>query len=162
MFQFFKKRSDEELTAMVDGKCIPMEQVNDPAFSEKTLGDGVAIIPEKNVIVAPCDGTLTLVAPTKHAFGMTREDGLELMVHVGIDTVALNGEGFETLAEAGASVKKGQPVLSFDEQVMKAHEIDMTTMLILLNHEDYEILEMKHDVHVQSGTDAVITYRTKA
>lgn len=162
MFGIFKKRSNEELMAMVDGMSIPLEQVNDPAFAEKTLGDGIAIVPEKNVIVSPCDGTLTLVAPTKHAFGMERADGLELMVHIGIDTVALDGEGFEIHAEVGAAVKKGQPIISYDEQVMKEHGIDMTTMLILLNYEDYEILEMKHDVHVQSGKDTVITYRTKA
>lgn len=162
MFQFFKKRSAEELVAMADGKCIPIEQVNDPAFAEKALGDGIAIVPENNVIVAPCDGTLTMVASTKHAVGMTREDGLELMIHVGIDTVALQGEGFEILAKEGTLVKKGQPILSYDAQKMQEREIDMTTMLILLNHTDYEMVEMKHDIQVKSGTDVVITYRTKA
>lgn len=162
MFQFLKKQSVEILAAMVDGMCIPLEQVSDPAFAQKTLGEGIAIVPQNNVIAAPCDGVLTLVAPTKHAFGMTKEDGLELMIHIGIDTVALQGEGFEVLAEAGANVKKGQPIISYDEQIMKEHGIDMTTMLIVLNHENYEILEMKHDEHVHVKHDAVITYRTKA
>ena len=161
MFEIFKKRSGKELAAVTDGKCIPLEQVNDPAFAGKTMGDGIAIIPEKNVIVAPCDGVLTMVATTRHAFGMTREDGLEIMVHIGIDTVALQGEGFTVHAEAGASLKKGEPVISYDEQMMKERGIDMSTMLILLNQEDYEVVEMQQDAHVQSGTDAVIKYRTK-
>ncbi len=159
MFQLFKKKANnEELAAVADGKCIPMEQVNDPAFSSKALGDGVAIIPEGNVIVAPCDGTLSLVADTKHAFGMTREDGLEIMVHVGIDTVALKGEGFKTFVEAGADVKKGQPIIEFQPEVMKEKDIDMTTMLILLNYQDYNIKAIHHGIQVKKGVDTVVEY----
>lgn len=162
MFQIFKKHSGEKLTAMVDGRCIPLEQVNDPAFAEKTMGDGIAIIPESDVIVAPCDGVLTLVAPTKHAFGMTGNDGLELMVHIGIDTVALQGEGFTVHVEQGAAVKKGQTIISYDQKYMNEHNMDMTTMLILLNQENYQILDMLHDTNVQAGNDTVIQYRTNA
>ena len=116
MFQFFKKKPDLEktgleLTAMTDGRCIPLEEVNDPVFSGKALGDGIAIVPEDCVIAAPCDGTVSMLAETLHAFGMTRDDGLELMVHIGIDTVALKGEGFEALVSQGDQVKKGEPLI---------------------------------------------------
>ncbi len=159
MFQLFKKKTNNaELVAVTDGKSIPMEQVNDPAFSSKALGDGVAVVPENNVIVAPCDGNLSLVADTRHAFGITREDGLEIMVHVGIDTVALNGEGFKTLAEVGTDVKKGQPIIEFDPEVMKAKGIDMTTMLILLNYQDYNIKAIHYGRQVKKGTDVVVEY----
>lgn len=158
MFDFLKKKKNSELAAMVDGTCIPMEQVKDPAFAEKTLGDGIAIIPSGSVVTAPCDGMLTLVADTAHAFGMTRDDGLELMVHIGIDTVALNGEGFTVLTNAGVPVKKGQPIIEFAPDVMREKKIDMTTMLILLNGQDYTLLEMKHGAEVKAGADTVITY----
>lgn len=159
MFQLFKKKANnEELAAVADGKCIPMEQVNDPAFSCKALGEGVAIVPENNVIVAPCDGKLSLVADTRHAFGMSKEDGLEILVHVGIDTVTLNGEGFKAFEKAGADVKKGQPIIEFDAEVMKEKGIDMTTMLILLNHDEFNIKALHHGTQVKKGVDVVVEY----
>lgn len=158
VFSFLKKKKNKELTAMIDGVCIPMEEVKDETFSSKALGEGIAIVPQGNIIVAPCDGTLTLVADTKHAFGMTCEDGLELMVHIGIDTVALNGEGFKKHADAGVSVKKGQPIIEFDWDLMKEKFIDMSVMLILLNHQDYQIKSMHHGKTVKKGIDVVVEY----
>ena len=107
MFQLFKKKTGQPglaLAAVVDGRCIPLEEVSDPVFAGKALGDGVAIVPEDCVIAAPCDGTVSMLAETLHAFGMTRDDGLELMVHIGIDTVALHREGLEALVAQGGSV----------------------------------------------------------
>lgn len=158
MFQLFRKKGNKALAAVADGQCIPMEEVSDPAFAAKALGEGVAIFPESDTIVAPCDGTLSLITPTRHAFAMEREDGLELMVHIGIDTVALNGEGFEVLTQAGQTVKKGQPIIRFDPGVMREKKIDMTTMLILLNHEAFEIKALRHGRQVKKGEDTVIEY----
>ena len=156
MFQFFKKKPDVELAAMTDGRCIPLEQVNDPVFSGKALGDGVAIIPADCVIAAPCDGTLSMLADTLHAFGMTRDDGLELMVHIGIDTVALKGEGFEDLVPQGTKVKKGDPLIRFDAALMKEKGIDMTTMLILLNPAQYHFKMLAEGQQVKKSVDTVI------
>jgi len=162
MFQLFKKKpgkeSCKELAAVADGQCIPMEKVADPAFAGKALGEGVAIIPEDGTIVAPCDGKLSMVAPTLHAFGMECADGLQVMVHIGIDTVELNGEGFQALEQAGVQVKKGQPIIRFDPQVMKEKGIDMTTMLIVLNHQDYEIKALNCDRQMKKGVDTAIEY----
>lgn len=158
MFQLFKKKANQELAAVADGRCIPIEEVNDPAFAAKALGEGVAIIPEDGTIVAPCDGTLSLITPTLHAFGMECPDGLQLMVHIGIDTVELNGEGFEKLVEAGSKVKKGQPVIRFNPQIMKEKGIDTTTMLIMLNHTDFRIKALHHGKQLRKGADTAIEY----
>ena len=161
MFQFFKKKPDLEktgleLTAMTDGRCIPLEEVNDPVFSGKALGDGIAIVPEDCVIAAPCDGTVSMLAETLHAFGMTRDDGLELMVHIGIDTVALKGEGFEALVSQGDQVKKGEPLIRFDAAFMEKKGIDMTTMLILLNTGQYQFKTLAGGQQVKKNVDTVI------
>lgn len=158
VFSFFKRKKERGLTAMVDGTCISMEEVKDEAFASKVLGEGIAIIPESNVIVAPCDGTISMIADSMHAFGMECPDGLELMVHIGIDTVALNGEGFKKLAKAGTSVKMGQPIIEFDWDFMKERSIDMSIMLILLNHQDYQIKELHHGKRVKKGIDVVVEY----
>lgn len=157
MFQWFRKKKGSELAAVADGKSILLDEVNDPVFAGKALGDGIAIIPEDGTIVAPCDGALSLIAPTLHAFGMTCEDGLELMVHIGIDTVSLNGEGFEKLVSQGTKVCKGQPVIRFDQAVMQSKGIDMTTMLIILN-DTHEIQTRNVGVHVKKGEDIVLEY----
>lgn len=161
MFQFFKKKPDLEktgleLTAMTDGRCIPLEEVNDPVFSGKALGDGIAIVPEDCVIAAPCDGTVSMLAETLHAFGMTRDDGLELMVHIGIDTVALKGEGFEALVSQGDQVKKGESLIRFDAAFMEKKGIDMTTMLILLNPGQYQFKTLAGGQQVKKNVDTVI------
>lgn len=158
MFSFFKKKGGTALAAVADGLCIPLEEVKDPAFAGKSLGEGVAFVPEDGEIVAPCDGKLSLVTPTLHAFGMECADGLQLMVHIGIDTVALNGEGFEKLAEAGGMVKKGQPIIRFNQEFMKEKGIDTTTMLILLNHQDYEIRGLYHGSQMKKGVDTAVEY----
>lgn len=90
----FKKKKDEYLYVPVKGQLIKLEDVKDAMFSKKMLGDGFALIPADHVICSPCDGKIVMIAPTYHAFGVTTEKGAEILVHVGLDTVNLNGEGF--------------------------------------------------------------------
>ncbi len=158
MFSFFKKKGGGELAAIADGLCIPLEEVKDPAFAGKALGEGIAIVPENGEIVAPCDGKLSMLTPTLHAFGMECPDGLQLMVHIGIDTVELNGEGFEKLVETGSQVSRGQPIIRFDPDFMKKKGIDTTTMLIMLNHSDFKIHALHHGKQMKKGTDTAIEY----
>ena len=103
-----------KLAAPVTGKSIPLSETPDPVFAQKMAGDGLAMEPTGDVVVAPADGELTLVFNTKHAFAMTLENGVELLVHIGIETVSLNGEGFEQLAEQGAKVKAGDQIIKID------------------------------------------------
>ena len=99
MFNFLKKEKNtvKTLTAPVDGKVIDLSEVDDPVFAQKMMGEGIAIIPEGNIVAAPADGTIVLIPETRHAFGMKLADGLELLVHIGLDTVNLGGEGFSAL-----------------------------------------------------------------
>ena len=97
------------LKAFVSGKVIPITEVADSVFSSKALGDGVAIEPSGQTITAPCDGTISMLAEgSNHAIGMTLNNGAELLLHIGLDTVSLNGEGFEVLVQADEEVKEGQ------------------------------------------------------
>ena len=109
-----KQKASLKIKAPLLGEVIPVSEVADKTFSDKILGDGVAIVPQNGQIVSPVDGTLSSVADTKHAFSFTSDDGLEILVHVGLDTVSLKGKYFETHVSAGQKVKKGDILISFD------------------------------------------------
>ncbi len=132
MLNLFKRKADHEIGAPVDGSCVDISQVNDIGFSSKVMGDGVAIIPQSDTIVAPCDGKITMVFHTGHAIGLLSGDGTEILIHAGIDTVNANGVGFKTFCREGDSVKKGTPLLSMDLQALKK-EYDMSVMVIVTN-----------------------------
>ena len=158
MLGFLKRRQLPELAAVISGKCIPLEEVKDEVFASKAMGDGVAIVPESSEVVAPCDGNLRLVANTGHAFGMVSNDGVEILIHIGIDTVKLDGKGFVVLAKQGEEVKKGQPIIRFDPDIMKDNNLDMTTMMILLS-KDVMIETYNTGSKLKKGQDAAIVYR---
>lgn len=137
MFGFFKKKADPAVYAPVKGKCIDITEVNDEGFSGKIMGDGVAVIPEERVIKAPADGRLTMIFETGHAFGMEADNGLELLLHIGIDTVNEQGKGFKILKKSGDTVKKGTPIVELDLADLKK-KYDMTTMVIVTNGKGIE------------------------
>ena len=149
MFSFFKKKeepiqalslqaSDEDIVAVADGKMIPLEEVKDEVFAQKMMGDGVAFELKGDVIYAPCNGTLAAAFPTGHAFGLVMKDGVELLIHIGINTVNSNGDGFQVLAQQGQEVLAGTPLVKVDLKKLKA-SYDMTTMLIVTGANDKEI-----------------------
>lgn len=112
MFKLFKKTDDIcKLFAPVNGKTIALENVPDKVFASKMMGDGIGFEYEGNTIYAPCDGKITLVANTLHAVGITSENGAEILIHIGLDTVSLNGKGFKKLINQGDKVKKGTPLI---------------------------------------------------
>ena len=131
--------SDDAILAIVDGELVPLEDVNDEVFAQKLMGDGLAFKLETDFITAPSNGELTTVFPTGHAFGITRSDGVEILIHIGINTVALNGEGFDVLAKAGESVRAGQPIIKIDRQAISQKGYDTTTMLIITNSNSKDI-----------------------
>lgn len=126
-----------------NGKIVDITEVKDQAFSNKLIGDGFAVIPENNIAVAPCDGKITTIFPTNHALGITTKDGLEVLLHIGIDTVELKGEGFKRLIEVGSKVKKGQEVIEIDLEYLKRSGVDSTTSVVITNMDKVESLE-KH------------------
>lgn len=120
-----------ELYSPMKGEVLPVEQSEDPMFASKMLGDGIAVNPTDGTVYAPCDGTLTLLYETKHALGITCDNGIDLLIHVGIDTVQMNGEGFETFAAQGDRIRKGQKLLTVDLDLVKEKGYSTQTMMIL-------------------------------
>ena len=122
-----------KITAPMSGRCVPITEVADPTFSDKILGDGVAIIPTDGKIVSPVDGTLQTVAETNHAFGFLSDDGFDILVHVGLETVALKGEGFKVYKKTGDKVKKGELIAEVDLKLLKSNNINPITPVIVCN-----------------------------
>lgn len=143
MFGFGKRKL--KLAAPVAGRIIDITEVADDVFSSKMMGDGFAVEPsaEADTIVAPCDGEVTLVAKTLHAVAL-RADGVELLIHVGLDTVELAGEGFHALVKAGDQVRCGTPLLQFDRAALEAQGKRLTTMLVLTNEAEQVKSVEKH------------------
>ena len=108
VFNFFKKEKEElQIYAPINGQIISIEEVPDPVFNQKMMGEGVAVIPTEGSICSPVDGTILQVAPTKHAVGILAKDGSEILIHIGLETVALKGEGFQVAVTTGDKVSKG-------------------------------------------------------
>lgn len=129
MFGFLKKE-EFKIVAPVDGELIPLANVPDEVFSQKVMGDGFAVIPANGRVVAPISGTAASVFPTGHAIGIETKDGIECIVHIGLDTVELNGEGFKTLISQGDKVKAGQPVIEFDKDLVESKGYNLSTMVV--------------------------------
>lgn len=155
-----EKTENGEIRAMVSGEVIPLEEVEDQVFSQKVMGDGIAIRPLDSVIQAPADGTVTVVMKeTAHACGLTLDNGMELLIHVGIDTVELGGEGFEMLAEEGQSVTCGTPLIRFDRQKIKEAGYQDTVMLIVTGEGDAKEIRMQTGMQAEAGKTTIISYQ---
>lgn len=144
LFDFFKKKKDVEeyfeIYSPLNGTIIPIEEIPDEAFAEKIIGDGVGIVPTGDTIYAPCDADDISIFDTNHAISFETSNGLELIVHFGIDTVKLDGQGFTRIAEDGQSVKKGDPLVKFDLEYIKANAKSHRTPVIISNMDVVEEL----------------------
>ena len=160
MFNFFKKNSNKEtkLLAPITGKTIDLSKVPDQVFAEKLAGDGVAIDPTGDVIVAPADGELTLVFKTMHAFAITLANGAELLIHIGIDTVSLNGEGFEQLVEAGTMVKAGTPIIKINKDFILSKGFSLITPVLITNMDLVKELKSNINKDVVAAQDEIISF----
>ncbi|ENK0836723.1 glucose-specific PTS transporter subunit IIBC [Clostridium sporogenes] len=152
-----KVSSKDKFVSPIEGKILPITDVPDEVFSQKMMGDGFAIEPKNGTVVSPVDGVITTVFPTKHAIGITAENGLELLIHFGIDTVNLKGEGLEALVEQDAKVKAGDPILKVDIDKIKDKVPSIITPIIFTNLTDDQKLEIvKLGNHVKSGEDNIV------
>ncbi|ALD43646.1 PTS N-acetyl glucosamine transporter subunit IIABC [Serratia marcescens] len=131
------KAAFETLLAPVTGEVVALEQVPDEAFASKAVGDGLAIRPTDKIVVAPADGTVVKIFNTNHAFCLETDKGAEIVVHMGIDTVALEGQGFKRLVEEGAEVKAGQPILELDLDYLNANARSMISPVVVSNSDEY-------------------------
>ncbi|ETT84101.1 PTS glucose transporter subunit IIA [Viridibacillus sp. FSL R5-0477] len=134
----FKKRSLEVL-APINGEIIPLGEVPDPVFSQKMMGEGVAIIPTNGSVHAPVEGEIVLISDTKHAIGIRTTDGSEILIHIGLETVSLGGKGFTVLVSAGDKVSTGQVLIEVDWEYIRENAKNIVTPIIVTNSADKDI-----------------------
>lgn len=140
LFSKFKKEekvySDTDIIALSDAKIVPTAEIKDTVFAQEMLGQTIAFHLYNDVIVAPCNGTLEVMFPTGHAFAIRRNDGMGILVHIGINTVNLKGKYFKVYAKQGEQVKAGQKLVKVDRELVKEAGYDITTMLIITEQGD--------------------------
>lgn len=136
--KFLKK--DIKIKAITKGTAVEIEKVPDPVFSEKMMGDGIAFVLNHDTIYAPCDGKIVFIADTLHAIGIQSDSGVELMIHIGLDTVNLKGNGFTKIV-SNKQIKQGDPLIKIDLNLMQEKQVNLTTMLIITNSDKYRISE---------------------
>lgn len=160
MFDSLKKMFEKNakiisLKAVEDGRTIPMDEVNDQTFAQELLGPGIAIVPSNGTVVSPINGTIATVMDTKHAVCIQGEDGLELIVHAGLDTVELNGKYYQTYKEIGDQVKAGDVLLEFDREEITKAGYDVTTPIVITNLGDYKITKCLTGQQVKAGKEVI-------
>lgn len=131
--------NNKSILAPLDGKCVPLSDVKDDVFAKEMMGPGYAIIPNNGEVISPINGKVSVIAPTKHCIVITCNDGLEIMIHFGIDSFKTEGKGFEYCVEVGDTVKKGQPICKIDLNFFIEQNIDMTSPVVILNHDKFKI-----------------------
>lgn len=159
MFFGFKKKEagNGQIFATQNGKAIPITEVPDPVFADKILGDGVAMLPASSTVVSPADGEVVNVADTYHAYGIQTADGLELLIHVGINTVELKGRGFDNHVKVGDRVKVGTPLCDVDWDVVREAGYETYTPIVITNMEAVKSLTVEPG-DCEAGKTCVIRY----
>lgn len=141
----------KEIKSPISGKVIELEKVNDPVFSSGAMGKGVAIEPIDNKVYAPFDGVIEFIADTKHAIGLLSDDGVEVLIHVGMDTVKMNGKGFDVKTKVNSKVKAGDLLLEFDKSVIEKEGYSLITPIVITNADNYEDKQLNINKEVESG-----------
>jgi len=150
----FLKRKIREIYAPADGQVVALESVNDEVFSKKLVGDGVALIPMSDVFSAPIDGKVTKIFSTNHAYSIKSPKDLEVMVHIGLETVALEGKGFERLVNEGDEVKVGDPIIRVDLPYIREHAKDIITPIIISEDSDVKTIDKR--LNIVKGKDMIM------
>lgn len=151
MFTIFKKKQIEVFSPL-KGTFVPIEKVQDEVFSKKVLGDGFAIMPTSRTVLSPVDGEIKMIFPTHHALGISTKEGIEMMIHIGIDTVNENGEGFQNHVHIDQTVKSGEPLISFNLDGLREKGYDMTTMVIITGSNSFDMINMIKEQEVDTNT----------
>lgn len=156
MFGLFGKR--HELLAPFDGTSLALGDVPDPVFAQGMVGEGAAVDPTGDVAVAPCAGKITLLFKTNHAFGITTPEGVEVLVHIGVDTVELKGEGFQRLRNEGDTVEAGTPIIKMDRTFLASKGVKLQTPVVITNKEKVRDVKVRTGKSVRAGQDVLVTY----
>ena len=150
------KREPVVFGAFLTGKTVAIEDVPDQVFASKALGEGIAIDPTDNVLVAPADATVSTTMPdSNHAVGLRLTNGVEILLHIGLDTVGMNGDGFKCLVKEGDRVKKGQALIEFDPAKIKAAKHPLVTMMVVTDDNGFENLVFKNGIDVKAGSTTI-------
>lgn len=136
--KWFQSKQEELIMSPLNGKVVPITEVPDPTFSEKMLGDGVAIIPTDGKLFSPVDGEVVQLFPTKHAIGIKTKQGLEILIHIGLETVTMKGEGFKAHVKQGDTVKTGQPLIDFSIDLIEKKASSTITVVVITNFDKVE------------------------
>lgn len=162
MFGLFKKRKKEVQTkgyyAFVDGKSIDITEVPDEMFATKMLGDGIAIQPSSDEFVSPCNGKITTIMDSKHAIGIENEDGIQILIHIGLDTVNLGGEGFHVHCAVGDQVTVGTPLVTVDRSLVKSNNLKDVTMMVFVELNGHTIKNYCTDKTMTGGKSLLLEY----
>ena len=142
---------DELVLSPLSGGVVPLSDVNDPVFASGAMGQGVAIKPSQGVVYAPADAEVTIAFETGHAYGLKTVDGAEILIHVGIDTVSMNGDGFDQKVVQGSQVKAGDVLGTFDAEKIAAAGLESTTMIIITNSTEYSSVSTVAGEFVEQG-----------
>lgn len=162
MIKLFRKKEpvNKVLYSMANGKSVAIEEVPDEVFSRKMMGEGIAVIPDEGKIYAPCNGKISMVMDnTKHAVGIETDDGIEILIHVGLDTVDLMGEGFQTHVFAGDNVEVGQLLISYDKDNLNSKGINDITMMVIVDDNDHEFIKFNVNESVHIIESSLIEYK---
>ncbi|WP_042346569.1 PTS sugar transporter subunit IIA [Bacillus massiliigorillae] len=156
------KKAKLEIFTPVNGVIVPIEEVPDPVFSQKMMGEGIAIIPSQGNVVSPVEGEIIQIAPTKHAVGILAKDGTEILIHVGLETVALKGEGFTVHVEVGEKVSAGQLLMNVDLEYIQTHAKSIITPIVITNSQTSDkSLTFTREKEAVAGQTVVISASQK-
>ena len=158
MQQGIKEKPEEKISlrAVVDGQVIPVEQIGDGVFSEKVLGDGVGIIPESQTVIAPADGTVNVVMEgSNHAVGLALNNGIDILIHVGVDTVGMNGDGFSCFVKAGDKIKAGDKLITFDKQKIESKGLNPVVVVLETEGDQSQHIRFHSGMKVKAGKDLI-------
>ncbi len=158
--RFFSKKKAKYIYAFANGKTVAIEDVPDEVFATKMMGDGIAIIPDDGHIYAPVSGKIKMVTDnTKHAVGIVGEDGIEILIHVGLDTVNLSGEGLHAHVQVGDDIQVGDLLISYDKEVLNKKNINDITMLVIVEPKDYKYKKLSCNEQVKIKETQIIEYK---
>ena len=154
--KLFKR--NQTMLAICDGRCAPLSEMPDEAFASGMLGQGLTVFPTGGRFVSPVSGRIESIAESRHAYTVLSEDGLELLIHIGVDTVEMKGEGFTPLVKAGQTVRAGDPIADADLRKISDRGFPTATALLITNPEKIEITDQRSGM-VKGGHDTLISYR---
>ena len=154
--KLFKK--NHILLAICDGRCAPLSEMPDEAFASGMLGVGVTVFPTSGRILSPVSGKIESIAESRHAYTILSEDGLEILIHIGVDTVEMRGDGFTSSVWAGQMIRAGEPLAEADLQKIADRGFSTAVALLVTNPEKIQITDQRHG-RVTGGKDALLSYR---